>query len=488
MTALTEDEILEDIENYLCTLLPRLKSMDPLTLHYYLSKAIANAMAVLYTRNEAILDVVDPLRATGVDLDHIVASRLLTRYEGDYATGYLTFARNSPSASDVTIPAGTRCQAGDTFFVTTAAGTILAGTLTISVAATAEERGLDGNVAAYTITSIYSSLSGVDSCYNALAFSGGTAEETDTELRARFVDVTTLPGVATLEMIERKLEDLEYVSEAKAFNRSEGDIEIVVDDSLGIATIDTDVVDELEDIIAAGCQARGILAGTATVGGNIAPTTDPISLTDTDCAGGLVWVRPAGFIAAGETFAIDYVTTSGATQTGSAVVPTGTHRGQMVEVTLADEDDRAVSIATKAFTGANAYDVCIGLGEAGYLYNLPTDVTFGVIVNLIDTDTPETGLAANIQASIEAWLGDFVIGERCEWGDLRACATIVYEAATEPSLKHQILGTERVIVGVDRITSFVVSGNGTSITKDGEYIDLENDEIARCGTVTVTVT
>ena len=566
MTALTEYEILENIENYLCTLLPRLKALDPLTLHYFLSKAIANSMAALYQRNEAILDTVDPLRATGVDLDHIVSSRLLTRIPGNYATGSITFARNSPSATPVTIPAGTRCTAGDTYFVTTAAGTIAAGTLEISVAATAEERGLDGNVSDYTINNIYTACPGVDSCYNPLAFANGTAEETDAELRQRYIDVTTLPGLATLEMIERRLEDLEYVSEAKAFNRSEGDIEIVVDDSLGIATVDDDVVSELEAVIAAGCQARGCLAAQALASGGevvvgetvnedpdgtldvftvdsafvanserlylngivqirdidytttpltgtfnilwsplpdagigdiltadyitsaVVPVIDPISLTSNDCSGGMVWVRPHDFVSATDTFQFDYLTTAGTTHTGTAVVPAGTHRGEFVEVVLESTLDRAVSIPAQSFSGANDYDICLGLGEPNYLYNVPTEVTISVVLDLVGTDTPESNLAANIKASIEAWLSDATIGENVEFSDLRSAATIEYVPATDPTLKHVLRGTERIFIGVDRITSFRVSGGGQSAQVDGDIITLEQDEICRKGNVSVNVT
>lgn len=566
MTALTEAEILEDLENYLEILLPRVKANDPLSLHFQAHAPMARALAGLYTKCEAILDKVDPLRATGTDLDAIVASRLLTRGLGDFATGSLTFSINSPSLTAITIPIGTRCKAGDSYFATTATGTLVAGTLDISVAATAEIRGTDGNVASYTITTIYSSLPGIDAVTNPLAFAGGTASETDAELRQRYIDVTTLPGLATVEMIERHLEDLDDVSEAKVVSRDGGDLEVIVDDSNGIATIDTDVTDELEALVAAGCQARGCLAaqalasgGTVIVGeqvnespngalstftvdhafvadserlylngvvqlrgvdytptpstgtfailwtplpdialgdvltvdytsSTIAPVIDPISLTSADCAGGTVWVRPVGFISATDTFSISYVTTGGVTHVGTATVPIGTHRGELVAVTMASTADRAVSIPAQNFSGANDYDICIGLGVPNYLYNLPEEVTFTVTLNLIDTATPETDLANNIKDSITAWLSEYSIGENVEWSDLRNVVVLEYTAATDFSLRHSYTGSERPFIGIDRITSMSISGNGVSLTKDGDIASLEADQIAKCGTITVNVT
>jgi len=92
----TEDEILEELETAMASMFPRLQANDPLTLHYILNRALAQTMATLYTDLEAVVDQVDVLRATGDDLEHLVSAHLLERELGEYATGYITFRRNTP--------------------------------------------------------------------------------------------------------------------------------------------------------------------------------------------------------------------------------------------------------------------------------------------------------------------------------------------------------------------------------------------------------
>lgn len=483
----TEETILERAENYLAALQPRLKAMDPLTLHYILNSSMAKSLMDLYDRIEEVLTIVDPLKAEGIDLEHIVSTRLLTRDLGEYATGYLTFRKNTPALQDITIPAGSRCKCGNLYFATDEEGTLESGTISISIPATAEERGTDYNVAAYTINVIYSNIGGINSVENPLAFAGGLDEETDEELRQRYIDITTLPGLATSEMIKRHIEDLDTVTEVKVINRSAGDIEVICDDSEGLSSTNTEITDELEIVMASGIQSRGCLGAIATPGGNIQPVIDPVSEENADCAGGLVWVRPTEFVLADDTFNIDYNTTSGSKVTGSVTVPIGTHRGEMVEIDLNEDEDRAVSIPSKAFTGAYNYDILIGMGVPNYLYNLPTNITFAVSIDIVLTDTPETGLDDNIKASVEAWLGDYAIGEAVEFSDMRTIVALEYEAATEMSLRHVLSTSSRPFIGIDQIRSFRISGNDQTITRDGETIELEEDEICKAGDVVVNI-
>ena len=482
----TEDTILARAESYIEALFPRMRANDRLTLHYLLNRSQARAWMDLYNRQEAILEIVDPLKAVGNDLDHIVASRLLTRNLGNYATGYLTFGRNAPTTTDIIVPAGTRCTAGQYFFVTTAEGTIVAGTLNVSITARAETRGLMGNVADYTITAMYHSPPGIDSVINPLAFTGGTANETDNELRNRYIDLGTLPGLATPEIIERRLVDLSTISEAKVISRGLGDVEVIVDDSTGIIANNDDVIAELAISLAGGCQASGCIAAVATPTGNIEPVLDALG-DPQDCAGGFVWVRPKDFISASETFNVDYLIFGDTKKTGTVTIPIGTHRGDMIAVVLEDEMDRAISVPQKTFTGINTYDILLGLGVPGYLYNVPTTVTFAVTVSIVATDTPEANLAINVKTSLTNWLSEYSIGEQVEWSDLRSCATIAYAVAIEPEMRHQLMGTERPFIGINRITNFRVTFSKGFAQKDGDIIVLEEDEICKPGSVNVIV-
>jgi hypothetical protein len=483
----TEDEIVAENEAFMAEMFPRFKQNDKLTLHYLLSRALARSELGLYERIEEVLNTVDVLKATGTDLDHLVAAQLLTRRLGDYATGYLTFYRNTPSMVDITIPSGTRCKSGALFFKTTVEGVLSAGDVSVSVAATAEIRGLSGNVTDHTVTNIYSSVPGIDSVSNPISFVGGTDAETDDELRQRYIDVYTLPGLATSEMIARHLTDLDGVSDARVINCGSGDVEVIVDWNGGLTENNPDIVSELEAVLAAGCQARGCHAAIATPSGNIEPVIDPVSGEPNDTYGGWIFLRALEPVSTEDSFDIDYVNRSEITKTITATVPAGTQRGAMVQVAFDDPMDRAVLISTKTYTGLYNYDVLLGMGEPNYIYEIPTVVYASVYLNVYATDAPELNLKENIEASITAWLNDFLIGETLEWSDIRTCATIEYTSAVSASDKHTIQGSERVFIGINSIKDMIVSTAGQNVRADGETILQEIDEIIKAGTVTVNI-
>jgi hypothetical protein len=67
---------------------------------------------------------------------------------------------------------------------------------------------------------------------------------------------------------------------------------------------------------------------------------------------------------------------SGETKAGTITFPAGIHRDQMVKVELMNEEDRAVSIPAFAYEGDSSYDILIGVGKPGNLYDLPEPVSF----------------------------------------------------------------------------------------------------------------
>ena len=107
---------------------------------------------------------------------------------GQKASVDVVFTRNEALSSVSTIPLGTRVSNGSLVFITTSAATIEIGeTTSNSVGATAEEVGLEYNVAEDTITTIESNLSaeivGVNNPAQAV---GGTDAETQTQMLRRF--------------------------------------------------------------------------------------------------------------------------------------------------------------------------------------------------------------------------------------------------------------------------------------------------------------
>jgi hypothetical protein len=132
------------------------------------------------------------------------------------------------------------------------------------------------------------------------------------------------------------------------------------------------------------------------------------------------------------------------------------------------------------YEGDNSYDILIGMGEPGYLYNLPEPVSFAVYVNIGALEIVEPDLQELITQSITNWFGDYRIGERIEYSDIRNCLVIAYTASSN----HEFLGTERSLRGINNLMCTVV-GRGESISQDGQTIDLEEDEIAKLGSVEV---
>jgi hypothetical protein len=122
------------------------------------------------------------------------------------------------------------------------------------------------------------------------------------------------------------------------------------------------------------------------------------------------------------------------------------------------------------------------MGEPGYLYNLPEPVSFTVYVNINTLEIVEPDLLEQITQSITNWFEDYRIGERIEYSDIRNCIMIGYVAGSD----HEFLGTERTYRGINNLTCTVV-GRGGSISRDGQTIDLEEDEIAKLASVEVQI-
>jgi uncharacterized phage protein gp47/JayE len=480
VTAPTVEELTESLEHYQATMIPSQKEMDKLTLHYLHNLSVAAMLHDLYEDLENALVALDVLKATGKDLEMRVADRILDgRQRGDRATGYLTFYSNLPVEEEITIPAGTRCyavtnQGKKIFFDTDLEETIPIGEKSVSVLASAVERGLGGNVAPFTILNLWAGVAGVDSVENPLAFDGGTEDESDDELRQRYFDAVMIPGRAVAEMIERHLVDVEGVTEAHVVNHGQGDLVVVLDYAGGTAEVNEDIVDALEANLAAGTQARGCLVATVT----------PEAVTPDlgDSFGGEVYFRAHEFISAEEEIEFNYKIASGQTKVGTATIPAGTHRGQMVKAELGMGEDRAVTIPTFTYEGDNSYDILIGMGEPGYLYNLPEPVSFTIYVNINALKIVEPYLEELIAQSITNWFEDYRIGERIEYSDIRNCIVIAYAAGSD----HELLGTESPFRGINSLTCTVV-GRGESISQDGQTIDLEEDEIAKLASVEVLI-
>jgi uncharacterized phage protein gp47/JayE len=124
---------------------------------------------------------------TGAALDSFVQLFGMTRYPAARSTGTVTFTR--PTATDV-VTAAVGCQIasadGTVVTQTLTAAVMDATALTVSVPVQAVVAGPGGNVAAGTLTQLLTPVSEVTAVTNTSALSGGSNQETDSQLQARW--------------------------------------------------------------------------------------------------------------------------------------------------------------------------------------------------------------------------------------------------------------------------------------------------------------
>lgn len=139
-----------------------------------------------------------PQTASGEFLEHHAQLRGLERRGAVCAVGTLRFFLQEALPQTVTVPKGTVCMsAGLAEFITTQAGTLAAGSLSVDVPAQAVEPGPGGNAAPGTVRTIALAPVGLAGCSNPTAFAGGAAEESDEALRARVLESYRHPSSGT---------------------------------------------------------------------------------------------------------------------------------------------------------------------------------------------------------------------------------------------------------------------------------------------------
>lgn len=467
------DDIKDDLREAIIRRHPKIRNFSDGSMLDILDEIIAIQVNLLYQRIDDEVKSISILTAEGDDLDALVVDRLPEgRQDGDQATGNLTFSSMEITATAIPIPLGSKAMAiGDDgsriYFETTAYGEIPIGSNSVLIAARAVLPGENGNVTAYSITQLPYAIADVDRVENLTAFIGGTDQEDDDDLRNRYYYAVLATGTATSTVIEEHLTDLEDISEAHIFNRSNGDIEVVVDYSGGTGSDYDDVYDTLVDNMAAGITSRGKLGSTIVSG----VVTNHLS----DCSGGRIWVRATSNVLAGESFSIGYVDILGRNRTATVVIPANTIIGDTIEATLESSTDRVAYIYQTIYTGSNSYDILIGMGEYPYLYVLPRTVYVDATINITGTSTAPTSLDDDIEDSVTDFLNAFTIGKDLEWSDLFLYLYIDY-------------ATSEMFEGIDNITLCSLTGDGSTITTPGSSIDIDEDQRIRARTITVTVT
>lgn len=200
------------------------------------------------------------------------------RKPGLYAAGTVVFSRSDTSGA-VSIPSGTivGTESG-ILFETQEDGTIADGsTDSASVSIRASETGTAGNVPAGTVTTIVSTVAGVETVTNAAQLTGGQDDETITEFKRRFrqyIDGLGKSNVHGLVSAALAQEGVRSASLVEHFPPDSGiyNASLYIDDGAGNApdalietvqtVIDGDGTEENPGHRAAGMNVR-VLAPTA---------------------------------------------------------------------------------------------------------------------------------------------------------------------------------------------------------------------------------
>lgn len=211
--------------------------------------AVAAQVEGLYNQLDWVKNQCFPQTASGTQLDYHATLRGLTRKEAACATGTIRFFVSEGQEVDRTIDVGTvALTAGLVRFVTTQEGVVAVGDSYVDVPAQAEEAGTQGNVTSLSIISMASAPVGVDQCSNLNAFTGGTDQEDDEELRLRILDsYSRLPNGVNVAYYQQEALEYEGVVAAvvQPCARGVGTVDVVIAVSGGLP--DDSLVTALEE-------------------------------------------------------------------------------------------------------------------------------------------------------------------------------------------------------------------------------------------------
>jgi len=465
---MTAEEMYEDWLNYITTRDPLLQDTSLATFNSILAEAVASEFWIFVQLLKQKVKDSSILTAEGEALSAIVLSMLPEgRQAGLQATGVLLFSRPTDAPSDIVIPAGTIAATLDDDgsiiqFATDEAVTLTAGTKQAYCDATAIETGTASNVSTGRITIIRTPVVGITSVTNDAPFTGGTDEESDTDLRDRALYTIWVNGKATVPLMEEHIDGVAGVREAQVETLGQGDVLLVID---AVGDIDDDIDEMVLDNLAAGCTACGVLGASLRDGAPI------YEIGDT--SGAPVWVRALEFVSTETTIEFTYTEPEAASKTGRAVIPAGSIAGTTVAATMEEGFEDATLITASAYAGALSFDLFMGKGTYPRLWVAPELQEVDITLELVLTATPEVDLLENIEASLTAKLASYTIGEDLEFADLVKYIYVDY-------------ATGRAFSGIDDVSTFELTCKASTISAFGSSVALDDDERIEPGTVSVT--
>lgn len=191
--------------------------------------AVSEQIAEAYLDQHMMTYVYDVDSKSAADLDTFCQTiGGISRLAAKRASGTVTFirpgtAKTNTATETIVIPVNTQVQTTTTPVVTAStivSSAILPGEFTATVPVIAVDAGPSGNTAAGTLTQFASDIEGVDHCTNTDALTGGTDQETDAELRARWKKTAFRSMAGTEQMYLGQALDNPSVTAARVFGSS----------------------------------------------------------------------------------------------------------------------------------------------------------------------------------------------------------------------------------------------------------------------------
>lgn len=167
-------------------------SMDPQTPERKIVDTVAEVLASASIDSYTLTYQYDIDTKVGTDLDKFVALFGFARQAGHRAVGTVTFSRATPPESDIFIDAGTQVTkpvspvSPVVVFFTTSSVVLPAGGVSVETPIEAADVGPLYNVPAGSITQISGAATDISAVINENGTTGGTDQESDSELRVRF--------------------------------------------------------------------------------------------------------------------------------------------------------------------------------------------------------------------------------------------------------------------------------------------------------------
>lgn len=222
--------------------------------------AVALVALVLQRSLQVLLRIARLTTATGDDVDSYVADFGFTRLPGVTASGIVTFGKFSAAVSSIPVPVGSTVATSDStpveftvvadlenaaYDVASQSYTLLTGNLSVDVSVVCKLAGTIGNVIASSINKISTSLPGIDNVTNTNSLSNGVDEETDDQVKSRFILYIQSLSKATLTAIAAAISNVQQglisiILENKDNTGAtvNGLLTIVIDDGSGVSKLD----------------------------------------------------------------------------------------------------------------------------------------------------------------------------------------------------------------------------------------------------------